>query len=476
MLESSILVRSARNETNETERRVRGVFNSRGLIVGNDIMKTMFYLNAFGRVLPRLLLLLTVVGSAYAAGEKTVEATSARAPNVYWQDGVHFRSDDDAFRLMIGGRFQVDAASTEADRKADDAFPDLTYGEAEIRRVRLYADALLYQKYGAKVQVDFAYLASPVTPDLLYKDIYVDRRNIPYLGTIRVGHQFEPFSLEDETSTKYITFMERALPTLAFDSDRNTGLLIYNTPLKNRLWWGVGLFIPVVDDEPFDFSGKPGLNVSGRFAGLPWYVDETQFLHAGVSYIHKIRDEDTAREKRINFVADPESHLNKPMLDSGGLIADDADIYNAALALVYGPLSLQGEYYDARVNQIDNPTLHFNGYYAYASYILTGESRPYSAETASFGRLTPHHEFSLHGGGLGAWEVGARYSYLDLNDKNIGGGEQSNVTVGLNWYLNPIVLMRFNYVYAHIEDSDAGASYLDNGHVEMLQMRFQLDF
>jgi phosphate-selective porin len=31
----------------------------------------------------------------------------------------------------------------------------------------------------------------------------------------------------------------------------------------------------------------------------------------------------------------------------------------------------------------------------------------------------------------GAWEFGFRYSTIDLNDKRIEGGEESNVTLGI---------------------------------------------
>jgi phosphate-selective porin OprO/OprP len=452
---------------------IRGprVHQTQGTSPQTEPMKTAFCLIT---LISACVLCQTPISAAESA--EALKASAVEDQNIYWHNGVHFQTDDKEVQVKIGGRFQYDVASTNPDSKTDDAFPDLEIDTKEIRRVRLYADALFYEDYGAKVQIDFAYLASKVTKDLLYKDIYVDRRNIPYLGTVRIGHQFEPFSLEDETSTKYITFMERALPTLAFDPDRNTGMLIYNTPYNGRLWWGTGVFIPVVDWKPFDFSGNPGWNLSGRIAGLPWYADKTKFLHTGASYVHKFRSESTAPENRISFFADPESHLNQPMVDTGGIIADDIDIYNASIALIYGPLSLQGEYYDTRVSQIDESNLHFSGYYAYTSYMLTGESRPYSTATASFGRLTPKNQFSLAGGGLGAWEVGARYSTIDLNDENIQGGEQSNITVGVNWYLNPTALFRFNYVYTHVEDTNAGDRYLDNGNTSIWQMRFQLDF
>jgi phosphate-selective porin OprO/OprP len=82
----------------------------------------------------------------------------------------------------------------------------------------------------------------------------------------------------------------------------------------------------------------------------------------------------------------------------------------------------------------------------------------------------------MKGGGWGAWETVLRYSHLDLNDGAIQGGEQSNITAGLNWYLNPTAMFRFNYIYAHVEDSNAGSEYLSDGNTSIYQMRFQLDF
>ncbi len=73
---------------------------------------------------------------------------------------------------------------------------------------------------------------------------------------------------------------------------------------------------------------------------------------------------------------------------------------------------------------------------------------------------------------MGAWEVGLRYSHIDLNDEGISGGEEDNITVGLNWYLNPNVRMMFNYVNADLEDR-AG---IPDGDADIFQTRFQIDF
>ena len=70
-------------------------------------------------------------------------------------------------------------------------------------------------------------------------------------------------------------------------------------------------------------------------------------------------------------------------------------------------------------------------------------------------------------GGCGAWEVAARYSYIDLDRARIDGDRLDDVTFGLNWYLNPNMRVMFNYIYADSED---------RGDANIFQMRFQVDF
>jgi len=43
-----------------------------------------------------------------------------------------------------------------------------------------------------------------------FKDAYLGFRDLPYVGNIRIGHICEPLSLEQMTSNRYITFMERS--------------------------------------------------------------------------------------------------------------------------------------------------------------------------------------------------------------------------------------------------------------------------
>ena len=69
---------------------------------------------------------------------------------------------------------------------------------------------------------------------------------------------------------------------------------------------------------------------------------------------------------------------------------------------------------------------------------------------------------------MGALELAARYSSMDLSEAN--GGILNDITLGLNWYLNPSTRIMFNYVMgvADVNSEDINEN--------TLQMRMQIDF
>lgn len=150
-----------------------------------------------------------------------------------------------------------------------------------------------------------------------------------------------------------------------------------------------------------------------------------------------------------------------------------------------GPFSLQAEYFYADLDTALSDDPEFDGYYAYASYFLTGERRKYSPSRGYFSRVKPLKNFNPDEGGWGAWEMGLRYSSLDLTDQDVEGGEAHNITVGLNWYLNPNVRIMFNYVNSDVSDR-SGTIQDETGNIipvdvanedaNIYQMRFMMDF
>ena len=74
--------------------------------------------------------------------------------------------------------------------------------------------------------------------------------------------------------------------------------------------------------------------------------------------------------------------------------------------------------------------------------------------------------------GAGAWQVGARFSYLDLNDRAIRGDRVWDWTFGLNWFLNPNMKVQLNYV---VERRDAPLEAV-SGWINGVGVRAAYDF
>jgi phosphate-selective porin OprO/OprP len=176
------------------------------------------------------------------------------------------------------------------------------------------------------------------------------------------------------------------------------------------------------------------------------------------------------------FRARPEAHLAPRFIDTGNLYSGTYHLYGLEAAAVWGPFSIQGEY--MYVDDIENILVgdqSFDGYYVQASYFLTGEHRSYKQSGGVWDKIKPNRNFSLRTGeerGWGAWELAARYSTIDLDTQYSfpGGGNEDNLTLGLNWYLNPNVRVMFNYVNADIDHP------LYDGDLDIFQTRFQLAF
>jgi phosphate-selective porin OprO/OprP len=114
----------------------------------------------------------------------------------------------------------------------------------------------------------------------------------------------------------------------------------------------------------------------------------------------------------------------------------------------------------------------FSGFYVYGSYFITGENRSYKTANGTFSRVKPKSNFKW-GESLGAIELLARYSELDLSDEAVNAGRLDTMTLGVNWYLNPNTRVMLNYVKADPTlDSDGD----DDGDADLLAMRFQIDF
>ena len=409
---------------------------------------------------------------------------------VSWKDSLQFATRDGSVKTTIGGRLDIDHAWNYASGDVRNYTIPMTGSKiganddgTEVRRIRFHMAGTVRDSTFFKLELDFSGQDNAVQSNVpkggsgtaqplkgstvVLKDAYIGMKDLLPFATVQVGHFKEPFSLEELTSDNFITFMERGLPN-AFVPGYNMGLMLYDAPFGERVTWSVGIFQDT-DDRGY-LQANNAWDFTGRVTGLPWYENNgEQLLHVGVGGSHR------APANTYQYTARPENHLAKSFLNTGAMQTGAVDLMNAEAALVYGPLSMQGEIIRSQVGRNGKSTADFNGGYVYASYFLTGEHRNYKTSSGYFDRVKPAANFGVHKGGergWGAWEIAARYSWLDLDDHDIQGGKMADWTLGLNWYLNPNMRIQANYVLADL----SGNGPSKGGPANMFGIRFHVDF
>ena len=153
-------------------------------------------------------------------------------------------------------------------------------------------------------------------------------------------------------------------------------------------------------------------------------------------------------------------------VDTGNIDAKGVREFGFETAGTYDRFYGQGGWFRYEVDRrtaVPNP--HFSGWYGFLTYSLTGEQHAYDPTTASFRNLRPTNPLGTPGG-LGAWEVTARYSNIDLDympfagaaNGGIAGGKQDIWTLGLNWYPNNTIKFQLNYDNIKVDHSNAPAN------------------
>jgi phosphate-selective porin OprO/OprP len=358
----------------------------------------------------------------------------------------------------------LDTAFFSADEAIKDNIGDQEAG-VEFRRVWLSTSGEFNSSVPVYYDLNLDFAGAEVT----FRDVLVGVAELPVVGSLQAGHFKEPFSLEVLTSERYVTFMERALPLAAFAPMRNTGVMIGEPVLDNRMTWALGSFTSVGDSgDAVDENGEGTLDgnyrVTGRLTGLP-YQQDNRLLHLGLGGSFISVEDDSARLR-----ATPESHLADYFVDTGVFGARYAYLLGLEAAFVYGPFSVQGEYVHTWLDATAGANPDFSGFYVSGSWFLTGESRPYKAASGVFTRIQPKRSLSLKERGPGAWELAVRYSWLDLNDAGVTGGQLEDITAGVNWYLNPNTRMMFNYIFSQVDRNTF------DGDAHIFMGRVQVDF
>lgn len=382
--------------------------------------------------------------------------------------------------VRLTGFFQADAVWFSQDSKNIQAVGDVQNG-ADFRRARLAATGDAWENIGYMLEMDFAFPGRPS-----FMDVWLEVRDVLGGNTVRVGQYRQPIGMDALTSVKELTFLERALP-FAFLPFRQIGAMYFGNTEDERSTYAISGFRYPTGPYGGNIGDSGGYGLATRLTHL--LVDNGDgngLVHIGADYSYA-----NPANNLIQYRNQPEVFVTEaggsnvpvgvpsavpPFVDTGLISAQDYHLFDAELAYAIGSFYAQSEVLYSIVQQRNGEVDTFSGAYAHFGYFLTGESRAYNRKGGVFGRVKPLDPFNRDGG-CGAWEIAGRWSYIDLNDKSIQGGRMTDLTLGLNWYLNQFTKFQFNYIHSFLHSSPAVyGPVVNNSNADIFALRAQVDF
>jgi len=358
-----------------------------------------------------------------------------------------------------------------------------------FRRIRLEFQGDVPDNMQWRLQVDFN---NPSSPEM--KDVYLGFKELPGNQTLLIGNQKRPLGLDHLNSSRFNVFVERPLVIEAFSSDsRRPGICMYGISDDESINWRYGaFFLENISSDGRYLGDSLQMSLNGRLAGSPWYDESTDgcgYFHWAISGMAAKPDggANSTLDGNVNearFSTRPEARSQGRWLDTGAVPgAEWFEIIGLETILNVGPTQIVSEYQHTFVQRNGFSDTNFKGAYVYVSYFLTGEHIPYDRESAMLGRVKPFENFFLvdrhncdeHGTGWGAWNVAARYSYLDVSDQDILGGVGHAGTAALNWHWNDHAKLQFDLTYGQITDHKNVGGYT-SGDYTLCGTRFAIDF
>ncbi len=440
----------------------------------------------------------TVPGSVFGSDSRS-------ATGSWVNDGLTFTSQNGEFKTHLGGVVQLDAIGFGTIGNGITGIPGGAGVEnaVEFRRLRLRAEGTMYTNIDWVFETDYALALQNIdqhdppaqslglrstgggaqggnTMNVIQPTtIFMTFKEIPVLGNVRVGNQQNWMSLEHIESARFLDFMERAPIMDAFNGANNNGytpgISVFNNTPNQSAGLQLGVYKNNVYDSGFTYNIGNAWTYGGRAIWTPYYDEESKgryLVHTGLGAEYRTFNQDigatqgfdNVRVRSRGVLRNAASTLDPNFADTGNFYATSQTLLNPEIAINWGPWLFQAEYtaswFDGAKPAKNVATslgnVFMQGGYAEALYFLTGENRVYNRQAGVFGRVVPHENANCKCRQWGAWQVGARYDWLNLNSGTlVNGGKAEDLTLGLNWFLNPNTRFQFNYVLTWVDNAPA---------------------
>jgi phosphate-selective porin OprO/OprP len=356
------------------------------------------------------------------------------------------------------GRLQYDVGHVSS--PAGISEPGLGFSN-EVRRARLGVEGTIPGGFGYTFEIDFAGNGVEITDAILTYEAS-DAVDL----TIGQHNNFQ--SLEELTSSRFSSFIERAAFTDAFNFERRVGLS--GNLSTGALIVQAGIFTDNIED--LDEDADNAISIDGRIVLAP-RLGDTQF-HLGAS-AHWRDNGDLAMLANTRYRQRPLIHsTDVRFLTTPAIAVRNESSYGLEAALIHGPFHAVAEAHWLEADAVATGlSPNFFGGYAEIGWFVTGESRGYRGGKFDRTRVSR----PVEQGGAGAFQLNLRYDYLDLVSGGIVGGTQDALMASLIWIPTDYVRFMLNYARMGYDEAAIAAAGGDRSYsVDVIGARAQIDF
>jgi phosphate-selective porin OprO/OprP len=429
-----------------------------------------------------------------------------------WKGAPQHADADEGWTFKVRGRLMVDAGYAG---RPDSFVNRRNLGfNARVRRARIGVEGAIPGGFGYKAEVDYA------NSTVGFGDVVLTYAPANKPFSLTLGNHESLNGMEQQSSSRWSSFIERAQINDAFVNARRLGLSAGLRASDNLLRFDAGLFAGHSIDASIDNGGWIG---AARATYTP-YVGKG-FLHLGLNFQHR---QFQANNNAVASVSTGAPSTNqfaryraRPFLqttdqrfaDTGSIAAHGDDIFGAEAYLVQKSLHLGGEAQMLKVRSyrpgeiatgidafaggtgvtpFENPT--FWGGHFELGYFLTGETRGYKNGTWDRTKvLNP-----VGKGGMGAVQLIGRFDYLDLNDARLiaaptttfatgatalasqssreaRGGTQMGYLFGVTWIPTDYVRFLFNYIHTEVKGGPFAAAANPTSTASVNERKYSTD-
>ncbi len=366
------------------------------------------------------------------------------------KSGLGIESADGAYSVALTGRVHMDYRSFDPSNAASQGVEGFS-----LRRARLGLKGNLTKDFDYFIFGDFSSEQKGT----------LDEGYLTYIGNkaaqVRVGKFKMPFSLEQLTSSNNIDFMERSLvgnDDKELIPGKQYGGMLFGSPVSGASYavaLSSGNYHVSSDTSTTDNTDVIG-RVAANFAGLAGNKDLV--THLGLGYSVGRVDATSASLGSATEGKGISSFLAKN--SSAVATGSDRTRQNIEAAIAYGPFKVQSELFLFNYDKT-GVEQEIKGKYLAAVWNITGESHNYSDSSNTFGWIKPKEAFSTSKGGLGAWQVGLRYSDIETDYATVTASTTNKadaMTYGLTWFANSNVRFMLNYVKTNFKTAVNGTT------------------